>query len=77
MPNDIDELGAMLADGWEVCGYNTLLFAAGAMSHNILLRKENSLATFTILKNGAKELGRSVEVHTPWEPAPPKKGIFG
>lgn len=77
MSSENDELGAMLADGWDVCGYEVCMMAAGATAQYILLRKENSLATFTIVKNGAKEMGRAAEVLTPWKPPAPKKGFFG
>lgn len=72
-----DELGQYLADGWAVCGYSVCLMAAGATSQHILLRKENSLASCTILVNGRNELGRGVTVLTPKPAAPPKKGFFG
>lgn len=77
MTSENDELGEMLADGWEVCGYDVSMMAAGAVAQYILLRKDNSLATFTVLNNGAREIARSASVLTPKQEPPPKKGFFG
>lgn len=76
IPED-DELGKLLADGWDVCGYSVCMLAAGALSHHILLRKGSSLTTFGILQNGKNELTRGPSVLTPKPEAPVKKGFFG
>lgn len=71
-----DPIAEFLNDGWEVAGYSVCLMAAGATSQHILLRKGSSLATATVLINGPKELGRSVNLLSPKPPAPAKKGFF-
>lgn len=71
-----DELGAMLADGWEIVGYTVNMLAAGAQHYNILLRKGNSLTNYGILQNGSRELVRGATVLTPHAPMA-KKGFFG
>jgi hypothetical protein len=70
-----DELGDMLADGWEVCGYTVNILPLGAQVFHILLRKENSLVNFVITKNGNQDVRGSM-VLAPYTPAP-KKGFFG
>lgn len=70
-----DELGAMLADGWEIAGYTVNMLAAGAQHYNILLRKGNALTNFGILQNSGKELARGATILTPHSPAA-KKGFF-
>lgn len=71
-----DELGELLADGWDIAGYTTCILSAGAQNYNILLRKENALINFSIIRNGDKELVRGKSILTPYSPAE-KKGWFG
>ena len=75
--NADDELGSMLASGWEVAGYTVNMLAMGAQHINILLRKGNSLVNFGILINNGQEMMRGKRVLTPFEPPPPKRGFFG
>lgn len=72
-----DQLGQLLSEGWDVCGYSVCLMAAGATSQHILLRKDNSLATCIIVNNGGKELGRGISVLTPMAEVSKKRGFFG
>lgn len=75
MTEEKDELADMLADGWEIAGYSQLMMALGATSDQILLRKGNSVAVFSTVNNGGKEMGRGVRMISPKPPA--KKGFFG
>lgn len=78
MPDDqTDELGDMLADGWEIAGYTVNMLALGAQHFNILLRKGNQLTNFSILHNNGKELVRGAVVLAPAGVVPPKKGFWG
>lgn len=77
MTDERDELAEMLADGWEIAGYNQSMMALGATSDQILLRKGTSVAVFTLLVNGGKELGRGVKMISPKPATEPKKGFFG
>lgn len=72
-----DEIATYLNDGWDIAGYSVCMLAAGATAQYILLRKGNSLATCTVLINGANELGRGVNILTPKTTPPRKKGFFG
>jgi hypothetical protein len=45
---ETDGIQRMLDDGWTVAGYSTVLMAAGAMTHSILLKKGNELVTVNI-----------------------------
>ena len=72
---DVDELEAMLADGWVISGYSVCLMAMGATSHHILLQKGTNVSTFTLVLNGGKEVGREAIPISP--PRPKKKGFFG
>lgn len=71
-----DELGEMLADGWEITGYTVNMLAMGAQHFNILLRKGNSLTNFSILKNNGQD-ERGAMALTPHTPETKKKGFFG
>lgn len=73
MGDDKDELADMLADGWEIAGYNQVLMALGATSDQILLRKGTSVAVFGVVMNGSKELARGVRMISP---KPARKGFF-
>ncbi len=70
-----DDLTTMLEEGWSIEGYAVALLAAGAHSHNILLRKENQLRSTTIITQGENETGRIVNELAPMPEK--KKGFFG
>lgn len=42
---DTEIIRRMLDEGWTVEGYSTVIMAAGAMTHSILLRKGNELVS--------------------------------
>lgn len=75
MNEDNDELAEKLGDGWEICGFDVAMMAAGAVAQYILLRKDNSVGVFTLVANGSNELGRGFKLISP--PPPRKKGFFG
>jgi len=70
-----DDLTEMLENGWEIAGYSVAMLAAGAISHNILLKKGPKLTSTTILTQGESETGRIVNVLAPMPEK--KKGFFG
>ncbi|MEL6584443.1 MAG: hypothetical protein AAFQ36_11475 [Pseudomonadota bacterium] len=72
---DPDELADMLNDGWDLAGYSVNMLAAGALAHNVLLRKGNDLTSVVILKQGDSETGRVVSVLSPRPEK--KKGFWG
>jgi hypothetical protein len=53
-----EQLSKMLTDGWNIEGNSTTIMAAGAMTHSILLQKENKLESVTIVVNAGREVGR-------------------
>ncbi|MFB9952071.1 hypothetical protein ACFFP0_24750 [Rhizobium puerariae] len=69
-----DKLGNLLSHGFEIKAYSTAMMAAGAMVHSILLQKGMDVVTVNIIKTGAKEVGRTVDVFSP--PPEKKKGWF-
>jgi hypothetical protein len=73
--NGNDQIAEMLSDGWELAGYTVNLAAAGALFHNVLLRKGIELTSIVIVTQGDSETGRNVNVLSP-RPTK-KKGIFG
>lgn len=42
---ETDRIRQMLASGWTVEGYSTVIMAAGAMTHSILLRNGDELVS--------------------------------
>ena len=72
-----DEITEMLSEGWEIAGYSVALLAAGAHSHNILLRKGSMLNSVTIITQGENETGRIMNVIAPMPSQPERKGFFG
>jgi hypothetical protein len=70
-----DQLTEMLDAGWSIQGYSDTIMAAGAMTHSILLRKENQLAAVTIVRRNGKEMGRTINPLAPMPP--PQMGWFG
>jgi hypothetical protein len=76
--NPDNELENLLKDGWNVDGYSVCMMAAGALAHNILLRKDYELRCITVISNQGKELGRNPGISfSPKPPTPVKKGFFG
>ena len=71
-----DELGSLLNAGWEIAGYDVAMMAMGATAQYILLRKGNSLGTFSIVINGGQELARGFSVLTPKAPTPPQTRLL-
>lgn len=76
MMPETDELTKLLSDGWVIAGYSVCMLAAGALSHNILLQKNNSLASITVLVNAGREIGRNTTILAPVAVSAPKKGFF-
>lgn len=75
---DGDYFSELLKDGWQIEGHSVAMFAAGALTHNILLRKDYSVKCLTIIINGNKEVGRYCSDFAPNPPpSPKKKGIWG
>lgn len=65
MADEEDQLARLLGDNWEITGYSTFIMAAGAVMHSILLKKEANVTAINIVKNGGKEIGRTVDVLSP------------
>lgn len=65
-----DILAERLAGEWAIEGYSTIMMAAGAMTHSILLRKGDLIDCVNITVSGGKELGRQ---HYVFSPMPEKK----
>ena len=77
VPNG-DELANMLADGWIVAGYSVCMMAAGALAHNILLQKDNSLRALIIGTSGENEVARQIHSFAPSQSeSSKKKGFWG
>ncbi len=70
-----DQLSNFLAEGWVVVGYSTTMMAMGGIVHSVLLQYGSSLTSFTIVKTGDKEIGRTIEALAPMPP-PKKSGWF-
>lgn len=66
-----------LKNGWEIAGYSVTMMAAGALVHNILLRKDAALTAVSVITNVNGELGRSVTKLAPKPADTKKKGFFG
>lgn len=65
MADTPDHLGDLLTDGWVVVGYSTAMMAVGGMVHSVLLQRESDLVSVSIIKTGAKEIGRTVDILAP------------
>ncbi|KAA3509679.1 hypothetical protein RMS29_023480 [Agrobacterium rosae] len=76
MSDEKDELGNLLKNGWKIKGYSTAMMAAGAMVHSILLQKDLDVVTVNIVKNGGKEVGRTLDVFSPPPAKAKAKGWF-
>lgn len=74
---DGNHFSEMLKDGWEIVGHSVGMFAAGALSHNILLQKDVSVKRMTIIINGQKEIARYCSDFAPGPPKQEKKGFWG
>ncbi len=70
-----DQIAELLNDGWELAGYSVNMAAAGALLHNILLKRGTDLTSIVIVTQGDSETGRNINILSP-RPAK-KKGFFG
>lgn len=71
-----DQIGRLIRDGWSVKGYSTAMMAAGAITHSILLQRDMDVVTVNIVKAGAKEIGRTLDVFSPPPAKAKAKGWF-
>ncbi|WP_430511927.1 hypothetical protein [Pannonibacter phragmitetus] len=78
MSNENNEkLETYIENGWKISGYSTVMMAAGAMVHSILLQNDSNVIALNIVKTGAKEVGRTVDILSPVpEQATKKTGWF-